>query len=547
MFLETRLTSALIKKYTTSGYWQNVVLHDFILQHAARTPDKIAVADRKTRYSYRQLVDLSDRVALGFLELGVRPGDVVSVQLPNWNEFAIIAVALERIGGIINAISSIMREREVSGMLALARSRVLVVPDVFKGFDHARMAVKLRTGSPDLKHVVVVGEAVPESCIRWDDFVDTAWEKKVGKRCLRFLRPDPNAVVMLAFTSGTTGEPKGVLHTHNTLVAMVDSSIRRQKLRSDEVVHTAATVGHAIGYYWGVRMPLQVGGTAVYQDAWDASEAVRLFEAERVTYTIGSTVMFADLLEVSDLAARDVSSLLLSVCGGANIPPSVAAEVVKRLPGRLCPVWGMTENGICTATDESSPIEKVVSTDGSPQPEVELRIVDAEGRDLPRGREGVLLTRGPFNFVGYIQGREFTSRFFREDEWFDTGDLAYLDKDGYLRITGRMKDVIVRGGENVPVKEIEDILVQHPKIREVAIVAMVDERLGEKACACIVPRHGQHVDLAELKEFLASQKVARQFWPERVELYGELPRTPSGKIQKFALRANVAQRIREGS
>ena len=188
-----------------------------------------------------------------------------------------------------------------------------------------------------------------------------------------------------------------------------------------------------------------------------------------------------------------------------------------------------------------------MSTDGSPQPEVELKIVDGEGRDLPPGQEGVLLARGPFNFVGYIQGREFTNCFFREDGWFDTGDLAYLDKDGYLRITGRMKDIIVRGGENVPVKEIEDILFLHPGILDVAIVAMADNRLGEKACACIVPRHKQHLDLTEMREFLAGQNVARPFWPERVELYGELPRTLSGKIQKFALRADVAQRIQEGA
>ena len=348
MFLETRLTRALIDKYSASGYWKNLVLHDYFLQHAMNTPEKIAVADRKSRYSYRQLVDLSDRVALGFLEMGIRPGDVVSVQLPNWNEFPIIALALERIGGVINPISPLMREREVSGMLSVARSRALIVPDAFKEFDHVGMALKLRSGSPDLDHVIVVGGAVPEGCIRWVDFVDAARERKLDKRCLEFLQPDPNAVVMLAFTSGTTGEPKGVLQTHNTLIAMVNSSIRRQKLRSDEVVHMASTVGHGVGYYWGVRMPLQVGGTAVYQDVWDASEAVRLFEAERVTYTSGSTAMFVDLLNVPDLASHDLSPLRLSQCGGANIPPSLAAEVVNQLPGRLCPLWGMTEMGVCT-------------------------------------------------------------------------------------------------------------------------------------------------------------------------------------------------------
>jgi glutaryl-CoA dehydrogenase/cyclohexanecarboxylate-CoA ligase len=543
---ETRLTTALINQYAGGGHWRNALLHDFVLKHAVQTPDKIAVADCRSTYSYRALLELSDRVAMGLLALGVRPRDVVSIQLPNWSEFTIVALALERIGAVINGISPIMREREVSRVLVASRSRVLIVPGVFRGFEHGEMAAVLRDRCTDLEHVLVISERVPRGCIRWQDFVGSAWETQGDPRSFRFLRPDPNDVVMVAFTSGTTGEPKGVLQTHNTLVTMVNSSIERQRFGSADVVHMAVTLGHAVGYYWGVRMPLQVGGTVVYQDTWDPAEAIRLFEAEAVTVTFGSTAIFVDLLDVPYRRTRDLSRWRLSVCGGANIPPSVAERIVERLPGRLCPVWGMTENGICTATDDTSPIEKVVSTDGSPQPPVEVRIVDPEGREMPPRQEGALLVRSPFNFIGYIQGRAFSSQFFKDDEWFDTGDLAYRDEDGYIRITGRTKDIIVRGGENIPTREIEDILVQHPGIRDVAIVAIPDERLGERACACVVPTREQTVDLAEIKTFLADRKVTRQFWPERVEVYEELPRTPSGKVQKFALRRDVSKRIGGG-
>ena len=228
------------------------------------------------------------------------------------------------------------------------------------------------------------------------------------------------------------------------------------------------------------------------------------------------------------------------MCGGASIPPAVAEEALDRLPGRLCPVFGMTEHGHSTGTDPTTPRAKILSTDGSPQPEVEFRIADESGRAVRPRTEGRLLLRCPFNFVGYIQGRAFTDQFFDADDFFDTGDLGYLDEDGFLRITGRLKDLVIRGGENVPVKEIEDLLVTYPGVIEVAIVGAPDQRLGERAVACVRLERGAQVSLPELQQFLQAHRVTPQFWPEALHPVDAFPRTASGKIQKFALRSMVA-------
>ncbi len=544
---ETRLTTALVAAYEQAGHWRGQTLLDFVAATAHQDPERLALVDARSRITYRQLVAAVDRVALGLLELGLRKGDVVSVQLPNRAEFAVLMLAIERVGAAMNPLVTILRQRELVQVLRLGRPRLLVVPDAFHGFDYAAMALELRTSAPELQRVLVVGPHAPEGTLGWDDLLGTPWEEQVDPRVLDYLRPDPNDVIQVAFTSGTTGEPKGVLHTHNTTVCIVGSTIRRQRLTHRDVVLAATPVGHQAGYLWGVRVALQAGATVVFQETWDAEEAVRLIEQHRVTFTMGATTFLIDLLGARNLPHHGLRSLRNFTTAGSNVPPSVAAEMERRLPGRLCRAFGMTEQGHTTATAPDSAREKVLSTDGLPQPEMEVKIVDEDGRRLGPGQEGRLRLRGPFNFVGYVQGRAFTAPFFDGEDFFDTGDLAELDADGYIRVTGRIKDLIVRGGEKVPVKEIEDLLMSHPKVAGVALVPVPDERLGERALACIRPRPGESLTLQELKAFLEERRVTRQFWPEGLVLYDELPTTPAGKIQKFQLQEDARRRLAEGA
>jgi cyclohexanecarboxylate-CoA ligase len=476
-----------------------------------------------------------DRCALGLLELGTAPGDVVSFQLPNWIEWIVLHYAASRIGAISNPLIPIYREREVGFMVGLARSKVIVVPREFRGFDHAAMVERLRPQWPDLQHVLVVGEP------SWEEFAATPWEQRRDPGELAALRPDPDAVTLLIFTSGTTGEPKGVMHTHNTAVAANDPLPARLGITADSVIHMASTLAHLTGFLYGARLPVQNGATGILQDVWDPARFVELVAEHRITYTSAATPFLHDLVGAPNLAEHDLSSLERFCCMGAPIPRALVRSARAALPGLVVVGgWGQSEDALVTLGIPGDPDEKLIDTDGYPWPGMRIRVVDEDGTELPPGTDGRLQVTGPFLFVGYAERLEMTRESF-DGEWFDTGDLATVDADGYLSISGRTKDVIIRGGENIPVAYVENVLYEHPDIAAVAVVGTPDPRLQERACACVVLTGGATLTFADMQAFLADKGVAKQYWPERLEVLDELPRTPSGKIQKFKLREQVSR------
>jgi cyclohexanecarboxylate-CoA ligase len=539
MFFETILTREDADRYRAAGWWPDRLLNDALAVAVAQNPGRVALVDACRRMTYAALRTHVDHCALGLLTLGVRHGDVVTAQMPNWNEFVVLTLALERIGAVINPVAPIFRHRELRTMLRLAGTKVAVVPACFRGWDYSAMYAELRESAPDLRHVVVVDgheASADEGLLSWDELLSVGASQPIQRKALDWLRPSPDDVAQLIFTSGTTGEPKGVMHTANTLGAQLEALIHCHQLTDGDVFHMASTVGHQTGFLLGVCLPVHLGARAVYQDVWDPAEFVRLVEAEHVTFTAGATPFLADTLRAPNLADHDVRSLRIFFCGGAPIPRPLAKEAVTRLACRLLPQWGLTEVGPVTTTFPDDPIERVISSDGRAYPQMELTVRDSLGNDCPRGQEGELYTRGAFLCAGYVQGRHFTERSFTEDGWFTTGDRAVMDAAGYIRITGRSKDIIIRAGENVPVKEIEDLLLQHPKVQRVALVGLSDARVGEIGCACVIPEPNQTLTLEELRGFLAAEQVTRQFWPERLKLMDVFPMTPSGKVQKFQLR-----------
>jgi cyclohexanecarboxylate-CoA ligase len=547
MFFESILTREHADQYRAAGWWPDRLLNDALAVAVAQNPGRTALVDARGRMTYAALRTQVDQCALGLLTLGIRHADVVTVQLPNWNEFVIVALALERIGAVINPVAPIFRHRELRTMLRLARSKVAIVPARFRGWDYATMYAELRESAPELRHVVIVngGSSPGEGLRSWDELLSAGAAESLNRKVLDWLRPRSDDIAQLIFTSGTTGEPKGVMHTANTLGAQLEALSQTHQLTDGDVFHMASTVGHQTGFLLGVCLPLYLGARAVYQDVWDPAEFVRLVEAEHVTFTAGATPFLADTLRAPILAEHDVRSLRIFFCGGAPIPRPLAKEAVRRLDCRLLPQWGLSEVGPVTTTFPNDPIERVISSDGRAYPQMELVVRDSLGNDCPPGQEGELYTRGAFLFAGYVQGRRFTEQCFTPDGWLTTGDRAVMDAAGYIRITGRSKDIIIRAGENVPVKEIEDLLMQHPKVRSVALVGLPDPRVGEIGCACIIPEPGEAPTLDNLREFLAVEQVTRQFWPERMELMDAFPTTPSGKVQKFQLRQmlNAAQSV----
>ena len=432
----------------------------------------------------------------------------------------------------------IFRQRELRFMLGFAEAKIAIVPALWRGFDHMGMLREIRADLPHLRHVFAVGGTGEGSFER--AFLDRPALSAAEQQRLAKLRPGPNEVAELIYTSGTSGEPKAVMHTANTARAPGRCFIQDMGLTGRDVVFMGSPYAHQTGFLYGMLMPVMLGTTTVALDAWSAADAVGLIEREGVTWSMGSTPFLSDMVNLPEDARARVSRTLRTwVCAGAPIPRVLVQRAKAEMNLDVLSCWGMTENAGLTITRKSDAQEKVFETDGRALPGNEVRIVDDRKRAVPADTVGNLQARGITHCVGYLKKPHLNS--IDDDGWFDTGDLARMDADGYIRIVGRTKDVIIRGGENIPVAEVENLIYRHPRVAECAVVAMPDERLGERGCAFVTPKPDASIDLAELTRFLGEQGMAKTYWPERLELLADMPRTPSGKIQKFKLRELAAK------
>lgn len=531
--------AAHARRMRAQGLWTDTGYDTLLLEAMRAAPDKPAIvgyrADRAEvrRLSYAQLGDAVARAAAALRGLGVQAGDIVAVQLPNWCEFVVVSLAANRIGAVVNPLMPIFRERELGYMLGFAEAKVLVVPAVFRGHDHAAMARALRKDLPHLQHVIVVDS---DGADGFDRVLLSGHARVEPTPAQPLLAPDAKAVVM--FTSGTTGSPKGVMHSTQTLLACNRSLSGRFRLDAADVMLACSPLGHMTGYAAVMLLSISLGSTVVLQDVWDGRRGVQIMADEGVTFTAASTPFLTDICESVAGGAPHPSRLRNFLCGGAPIPPVLIERAARELGLKVCSLWGMTESLSSTLTEPERALQKSATSDGRSLEGVDIRIVDAEGRPLPAGQTGRLLVRGAQMFMGYYKRPDIET--FDADGWFDTGDLAYADDEGYIRINGRTKDVLIRGGENVPVVEIEALLHRHPAVAAASLVGYPDARLGERGCAFVVLRPEAGFTLADLQGWMAEHKVAKQYWPERVEVIADLPRTPSGKVQKFRLREIAA-------
>ncbi|CAG9274761.1 cyclohexanecarboxylate-CoA ligase [Paraburkholderia unamae] len=524
--------------------WPERTINDELDACVAECPGKIALTavqiedGQTTRFTYAQMAQMADRIAVGLARLGVTQGDVVSMQLPNAWQFTLLYLACSRIGAVLNPLMPIFRERELRFMLNHGGSKVMIVPKRYRGFDYEAMLRALQPEIPSLSHLVVVGAtdengAAPHSFEallsgpRWETSSD-------AEAILTRHRPGPDEVTQLLYTSGTTGEPKGVMHTANTLFSNILPYARAMRLGGDDVVLMASPMAHQTGFMYGLMMPIALRASAVLQDVWQPEAALALIARERATFTMASTAFLGDLANAALKTGTQVPSLRTFLCAGAPIPGALAERARGALGAKIVSAWGMTELGAVTLTGLDDDDERAFTTDGAPLPGVEVKVVDENDGALPPNVAGRLFVRACSAFGGYLKRAHLNAT---DDEgWFDTGDLAHIDERGYIRIRGRSKDVIIRGGENIPVVEIESLLYRHPAIAQVAVVAYADERLGERACAVVVPKAGEAVDLPALVDFLKSHRIAVQYLPERLLVLDAMPSTPAGKVQKFRLR-----------
>ncbi|MCG8546996.1 MAG: AMP-binding protein, partial [Alphaproteobacteria bacterium] len=486
MSLGVILPPERIASMTACGDWADKLVLDYLDAVLAEDPDRLAITDHNSEtgvssaLTYGELARTARRMALAFIDIGVAPGDVVSFQLPNWWQFPALHLACVYAGAISNPLMPIFRERELRFMVGFARSKVFIAPARFRGFDHQAMMESLRPDLPDLVHTFYIGADGDSS---FEDAFLSDREPSAHESALTDRRPGPNDVTQILYTSGTTGEPKGVMHTANTLFAPLPPYAERLGLGRGDVVFMASPLAHQTGFMYGILLPIMLGIPTVLQDVWSPEAAALNIQDSGATYTMASTPFLADLTDLPDLERYDVSRFRVFLSAGAPIPRSLVERATERLGCHVVSGWGMTEVGCVTCCGPGDPPEKVFGSDGSALPGSQVMIVSADGSRAPHDEEGILKARANGLFVGYLRRPEAVE--LDADGWFDTGDYARMDADGYIRITGRAKDLVIRGGENVPVVEVEELLYRHSAVRECAVVAMPDPRLGERACAFV--------------------------------------------------------------
>jgi 3-phosphoshikimate 1-carboxyvinyltransferase len=512
---------------------------------------EIASESRPERLlTWRDLDSQADALATALLDLGVAPGEPVAWQLPNWTEFPVLALATARIGAVCCPLMPIFRQRELSFMLTRARARVLVVPEQFRGRDHVAETAALLAGgqAPPVEHVVVVGGSRPLPAggpVRWHRYAELAGTAADSGR-LEARAPAPDALAQLLFTSGTSGEPKGVLHRMNALSRAVGMEIGHLGLTGADRVFIPSPLAHQTGFLYGMWLAWSLGVTQVLQPVWHGPTALAALHRWQPSFVQAATPFLADLVTAVAESGQRPERLRIFVATGTAVPRTLAERATRELGAAVCGAWGTTETCLGTLAAPGDEPALVWGTDGRALDGVGIRVVDDAGAVLGPGQEGNFEVTSGCLFAGYLDRPDLTAEAMTPDGWYRSGDLAVIEQSGFVRITGRVKDVINRGGEKVPVAEIEQLLHQHPAIREVAIVAMPDPRLGERACAYVVPDGAAadaELELAALQRFLDARQVSIHYWPERVELVAELPRNPAGKVQKYLLR----QWIREST
>ena len=536
MALDPNILAARSRGMREAGLWTDEIVDTHLAHAVASFPDKIALVGYRAdsaaprKFTYRELGDMVDRAAGALRDMGVGRGDIVSIQLPNWWEFVVAALACVRVGAAANPLVAILREREVSYMVSFCEAKVLIVPKVFRGFDHEAMAKTIQRAVPTLRHVVVVDGDGSDNF----DRVMLGGASMVRHPGVAASALKPDDLLVLMYTSGTTGEPKGVMHTSNTLNSSAVQFGKGLQLGPDDILHAVSPVGHMTGYAIFVLLPIMLNATIVLQDVWNAERGLAIMEAEGVTFSAGATPFLADICDAAIAGPRRPSRLRRFYCSGAPIPPALVQRAFNDLKVSISSVWGMTELIAGTMTEYERAVDKAWTTDGRALKGVEVKVTSDANEEMPRGQIGRLMVRCASMFCGYLKRPELYT--VSPEGWFDSGDLARMDDEGYIRITGRTKELLIRGGENVPVIEIENLIAEHPAVANVAIIGFPDARLGERACAFVVPKAGKTIDLDELKRYLDECKVSKTYWPERVELIEDLPRTASGKVQRFVLK-----------
>ncbi|ENA2800884.1 medium-chain fatty-acid--CoA ligase [Shigella flexneri] len=525
--------------YRQQGLWGDASLADYWQQTARAMPDKIAVVDNHgASYTYSALDHAASCLANWMLAKGIESGDRIAFQLPGWCEFTVIYLACLKIGAVSVPLLPSWREAELVWVLNKCQAKMFFAPTLFKQTRPVDLILPLQNQLPQLQQIVGVDKLAPAtSSLSLSQII----ADNIPLTTAITTHGDELAAVL--FTSGTEGLPKGVMLTHNNILASERAYCARLNLTWLDVFMMPAPLGHATGFLHGVTAPFLIGARSVLLDIFTPDACLALLEQQRCTCMLGATPFVYDLLNLLEKQPADLSALRFFLCGGTTIPKKVARECQQRSI-KLLSVYGSTESSPHAVVNLDNSLSRFMHTDGYAAAGVEIKVVDDARKTLPPGCEGEEASRGPNVFMGYFDEPELTARALDEEGWYYSGDLCRMDEAGYIKITGRKKDIIVRGGENISSREVEAILLQHPKIHDACVVAMPDERLGERSCAYVVLKAPHHsLSLEEMAAFFSRKRVAKYKYPEHIVVIEKLPRTASDKIQKFLLRKDIIRRL----
>jgi acyl-CoA synthetase (AMP-forming)/AMP-acid ligase II len=513
-----------------SGAWPNLTMADCAERMVQRNPDRALVNDGGLALTAARLFGDARKLAKTLIDRGLSPGSRISYQLPNWHEAIVIDLAATMAGLVVNPLVAIYREAEISFMMNDCGSRLLFIPGEFRSYDYVAMAQRILPKLAEPAEIVVV---------RGDARGFTAYASLFtsGDPPMHLPQIDPNSIKLVLYTSGTTGRPKGVLHTHNTVGAMATQFMNHLRLGPQDATLVASPITHITGAIQACQFPWISGTRAVLMDVWNGRRAVELIKCHTITVANGAAPFVQDLIAAARESGERLPSLRCFAAGGSAIPEQLGRAAYEQFPNcALFRCYGATETPTATAGDpDRDQLRLNISTDGRPVG-TEVKIVDPQsGADLPHGQVGEIVMLGPQTMLGYLREDDNADAFDSEG-YFRSGDLGRFVEHDWLEISGRKKDIIIRAGENLSAKEIEDALLDHPSVATIAVVAKPSPRTGEAACAFIVTKPGMAITIPDIAAFLIERGFAKQKIPEHLALVESLPQTPSGKVQKHILR-----------
>jgi 2,3-dihydroxybenzoate-AMP ligase/mycobactin salicyl-AMP ligase len=531
------------ERYSRLRWWLGLTWGDVLDRVTDLYPRKVGLVDDVNRVTYEKLRERVDRLAIGLMELGIQPRDFVLIQVPNWNEFVYAFFAAQKIGAIVVLLLPRHTELEINHLSRLTGPKAWILPERYRRIEYQPIVEKVRKENPHLEHVISVRSE------GWGDYVPLEELMEEGQLTesnlaeLERRRPDPMELAQIMPTGGTTGLPKAAPRTHNSFLCNAEYHSKAWEITSEDTVLTIAPVSHGQGMFCGVGGAIFNFAKFVLMDSTEPADICRVIEQESVTALPTVPAIIIRLINFEGLKDYDLSSLKKVYAGGAASNPGMIQDVVDTLGCQFVNAFGSVEgsNAMSRLDDDFETVSNTVGRKCCPYET--YKIVDKDGKELPPNTEGELVTRGPGIFTGYFKAPDANREIFTQDGFLKTGDLAKMDKTGNIRITGRIKDIIIRGGENISANDIENLISSHPGVKDVAVVGMPDEVLGERICAYVQSTAGTQLTFEEVIAFLKGKGASVLQLPERIEFVDGLPLTKVGKIDKKVLREDIKKRM----